>query len=191
MAPARPAAPPAPGTARARIIAAALDLFGRHGVGGTSLGMIAKALGVTKAAVYHQFRTKDDIVLAAAEAELARLEAVLDAAEAEPTLTQAREALLTQIVELTVEARGTMSPILSDPVILRLFAEHEQLRDVMHRLSRVLLGGDTGPEARVRTAVRTAALSGAVMHPLVVALDDDTLRRELTALARRIFELPD
>ena len=45
--------------------------------------MIADAIGVTKAAIYHQFKTKDEIVLAAVEVELVKLEAALDAAEAE------------------------------------------------------------------------------------------------------------
>jgi AcrR family transcriptional regulator len=179
-----------PSAAQARIITAALDLFAEHGIGGTSLGMIAKAIGVTKAAVYHQFRTKDEIVLAAARAELGRLEAVLDTAEAEPTPALAREVLVGRIVDLTVESRRTMIPILSDPVIVRFFAEHEQLRRVMRRLSCLLTAGDTGPEARVRTAVLTAALSGAVMHPLVVDLDDDTLRAQLLTVARRLFQLP-
>ena len=80
--------------AQTRIINAALELFAEHGVGGTSLQMIADALGVTKAAVYHQFKTKDEIVLAAAEAELAKLEAALDAAEAEPDPRAARDVVL-------------------------------------------------------------------------------------------------
>jgi AcrR family transcriptional regulator len=181
---------PGPSAAQARVIKAALVLFARHGVGGTSLGMIAKEIGVTKAAVYHQFRTKEEIVLAVAEAELARLEAVLDAAEAEPSPDRAREVLVTGIVDLSVERRRMVSPILSDPIIVRLFAEHERLRSVMHRLSRLLRGVDTRSEARVSTAVLTAALSGAVMHPLVVDLDDDTLRSELLELARRLFQLP-
>ena len=46
--------------------------------------MIADAIGVTKAAVYHQFKTKEEIVLAAAEVELAQVEAAIEAAEAEP-----------------------------------------------------------------------------------------------------------
>jgi AcrR family transcriptional regulator len=185
-----PASSLVPSAAQARIIAAALDLFAQHGIGGTSLGMIAKAIGVTKAAVYHQFRTKDEIVLAAAQAELGRLEAVLDMAEAEPTPARAREVLVSRIVDLSVESRRTMIPILSDPVLVRFFAEHEQLRRVMRRLSRLLMGGDTGPEARVQTAVLTAALSGAVVHPLVVDLDDDTLRTQLQTLAGRLFQLP-
>jgi AcrR family transcriptional regulator len=183
--------PPVLSAAQARIVAAALGLFAEHGVGGTSLGMIAGALGVTKAAVYHQFRTRDEIVLAAAEAELARLQTVLDLAESQPSPEQAREVLVTLIVDLAVERRRTVSPILSDPVIVRLFAEHEPLRRVMHRLSRLLIGDQTGPGAQVSAAMLTAAISGAVMHPLVVDLDDETLRTQLLQLARRLFELPD
>src|SRR5262245_6380774 len=69
--------------AQSRIIAAALDLFAEHGVNGTSFQMIADAIGVTKAAVYHQFRTKDEIILAVAGLDMPRLEAALDAAEAQ------------------------------------------------------------------------------------------------------------
>ena len=69
---------------------AALALFAENGVGGTSLQMIADAIGVTKAAVYHQFKTKEEIVVAAVEVELARLEPALDAAEAEARSARAR-----------------------------------------------------------------------------------------------------
>ena len=176
--------------AQTRIVTAALELFARHGVGGTSLQMIADEIGVTKAAVYHQYKTKDEIILAAAEAELARLEAVIDAAETEPSPKRARDALITGMVDLAVDRRRTTSTILSDPVIVGFFAEHETFRDVMHRLRRLLIGDDSGPEARVRTAMLIAATSGAVMHPFVVGLDDDILRAELLRLARRFLGRP-
>ena len=180
----------APSAAQARIITAALDLFSRYGAGGTSLQMIADEIGVTKAAVYHQYKTKDEIILAAAQAELARLEAVIDAAEAEPSRKRARDALITGMVDLAVDRRRTTSTILSDPVIVGFFAEHETFRDVMQRLRRLLIGDDAGPEARVRTAMLIAATSGAVMHPFVVGLDDDILRAELLRLARRFLGPP-
>ena len=60
--------------AQTRILVAALDLFADHGVSGTSLQMIADAIGVTKAAVYHQFKTKDEIIISVTEMQLARLE---------------------------------------------------------------------------------------------------------------------
>jgi AcrR family transcriptional regulator len=176
--------------AQARIVDAAVNLFAEHGVGGTSLQMIADAIGVTKAAVYHQFKTKEEIVVAAAEAELARTEAAIDAAEAEPTREQAREALLTHIVDLAVERRRMESTLLGDPVIIRFFAHHEGFRRVMDRLYRLLMGDEAGPEARIPAVMLTAAIGGAVMHPLVVDLDDDTLRSYLLQLARRFLDLP-
>ena len=132
-----------------RTISTALDLFARHGVAGTSLQMIADALGVTKAAVYHQFKTKDEIVLAVADAELARLASVIEAAEAQPSAAQARDELVVRIVDLAVEHRHTLSAILSDPVIARFYGKHEPFRQVMDGLNRVLMGDDAGPDAGV------------------------------------------
>jgi AcrR family transcriptional regulator len=50
----RSGATASPSAAQERILVAAQKLFGLHGVGGTSLQMIAVEIGVTKAAVYNQ-----------------------------------------------------------------------------------------------------------------------------------------
>src|ERR1700759_38203 len=50
------------GDTRERIQAVALELFAEQGYEKTSLREIAERLGVTKAALYYHFRTKDDIV---------------------------------------------------------------------------------------------------------------------------------
>jgi AcrR family transcriptional regulator len=176
--------------AQMRVVAAACELFAQHGVGGTSLQMIADDLGVTKAAVYHQFRTKDEIVVAAAETELARLEAAIDRAEADQTPEQARETLVAAIVDLAVERRRMESSLLGDPVITRFFAHHPPFRKVMDRLYRVLMGED-GPGERLPAAMLTAAISGAAMHPIVAELDDDALRAQLLHLARRFLGMPE
>lgn len=183
---------PVPRTpAKTRIVNAAIALFAEHGVGGTSLQMIADAIGVTKAAVYHQFNTKDEIVVAVAGAELARLAAAMDAAEAEPDPARARDALLILIVDLAVERRHMQSTLVGDPVLNRFYAGHEPFRQVMNRLYRLLMGQDAGPESRTQAAMLTAALGGAVMHPLVADLDDEALRTQLLHLARRFLNLPD
>ncbi len=176
--------------AQARIITAALDLFARYGVGGTSLQMIADEIGVTKAAVYHQYKTKDEIILAAAESELRRLDAVIDVAENESSPRRARDSLIAGIVDLAIDRGRSASTILSDPVIVGFFADHDEFRNVMHRLRHILVGDDTAPQARVRTAMLIAAISGAVMHPFVADLDDDVVRAELLRLARRFLSLP-
>jgi AcrR family transcriptional regulator len=177
--------------AQARIITAALELFAVHGVSGTSLQMIADAIGVTKAAVYHQFKTKDEIVIAAAESELARLEAALDAAESERSGARAREVLVSHMVDLAVESRRAVNVILSDPVIVPVFTEHERARQVTGRLNRILMGDAAGRTSLVPTAMLMAAISGAAIHPLVRDLDDETLRSELMHLARRFLDLPE
>jgi AcrR family transcriptional regulator len=147
--------------------------------------MIADAIGVTKAALFYQFRTKDEIVLAAAEDELARLEAVLDNADAASPRTRRRQVLLKGMVDLSVDRRRTVSVILSDPVVLGVFAEHERYHRVLNRLTDLLMGPGTGRHRHMQTAMFMAALSGAVMHPMLSDMDDETLRSELLQLARR------
>ncbi len=156
--------------AQSRVVAASLELFAQQGVGGTSLQMIADAIGVTKAAIYFQFRTKDEIVLAAAEDELAKLEAVIVAAEAESTSARRREVLLERIVDLSVDRRRTVSVILSDPVVLRFFTNHVRYRAVVDRLTDLLIGPGIGADGHLQTAMFMAAISGAVMHPMVTGL---------------------
>jgi AcrR family transcriptional regulator len=175
--------------AKSRIVSAATALFGEHGVGGTSLQMIADDIGVTKAAVYHQFKTKDEIVVAVAQAELARLEAVLNIAAAESDAERAREVLLRGIVDLAIERRHTQGALVSDPVLNRYFAHHEPFLTLMDRFYRMLLGAD-GPDARMTGAMLAAAIGGAVLHPMADGFDDEALRSQLLRLARRFLNLP-
>lgn len=175
------------------MINAALELFAQNGVGGTSLRMIAAELGVTVAAVYHQYNTKDEIIHAAAESQLRRLEAVVDAAEAEPTAAAAREALVTGMVELTVGGVGrSFSPVLSDPIVTASFHRHAKFLALIPRMRRLLMGEGDSPEPRIRTATLIAAINGAAIHPFVADFDEDTLRRELLQLAHSLLPpLPD
>jgi hypothetical protein len=90
-----------------------------------------------------------------------------------------------------VSRRRVESSLLGDPVIVRYFAHHQPFGHVMDRLSAVLIGDDDQSEARVPAAMLTAAIGGAVMHPLVADLDDETLRSQLRRLALRFLDLPE
>lgn len=175
--------------ARTRVLNAALDLFAQYGVSGTSLQMIADVVGITKAAVYYQFRTKEHIVLAVTERELGRLSPALEEAEAHGDASQARDALLVCVIEMAVRDRRLVRTLQFDPVVVRLLAEHEPFQRFMTRLYEVLLG-DTGEDGRIAGAMFSGAVSSAVMHPLVADIDDDTLRTRLTDLSRRLLVLP-
>jgi len=176
--------------AQIRIIDAALGLFAEHGISGTSLQMIADAIGVTKAAVYHQYQTKDAIILAVAEVVLAGLEAAVTAAEAERSRTRAREVLVTRMIDLAVEQRHLAGILQRDPIMLRFQDSNAPFRHVMERFNRVLMGASSGPRARVQAALLAGGIAAAVVHPLVLDLDDASLRSELrkqlrTRLPRR------
>lgn len=173
--------------AQTRIIEAALTLFAEHGISGTSLQMIADAIGVTKAAVYHQYNTKDEIVLAVAEVVLTRLETAVSAAEAERSRSRAREVLIARMIDLAVETRGMASVLQRDPVMVRFLEEHAPFRRVMERVNRVLMGAAPSPRARVQAAMIAAAIAGAVIHPLVLPLDDETFRSQLLKQVRKLL----
>ena len=173
--------------AQNRIIEAALALFAEHGISATSLQMIADAIGVTKAAVYHQYNTKDEIVLAVAESVLDRLKAAVTAAEAERSRSRAREVLVAEMIGLAVERRRMAGILQRDPVMLRFLEEHRPFRHVMERINRVLMGGGSDRRARVQAATLAAAIAGSVIHPLVLDLDDESLRSALLKQARKLL----
>ena len=66
------------GDTRERIQAVALELFAEHGYEKTSLREIAERLGVTKAALYYHFKSKEDIVRSFTEDYFARIDALVD-----------------------------------------------------------------------------------------------------------------
>ena len=173
--------------AQTRILDAALQLIAEHGVGGTSLQMIADAIGVTKAAVYHQFKTKEQIVIALTERELGSLEEALEAAEAHDHRTRAREVLLARVIDLAVERRGVASTLQFDPVIVRLLAEHEPFQQFIQRLYGVLVD-DAAEDARVSAAMLSGAIAVGVVHPFVADIDVETLRAQLLRIIHRLFD---
>ena len=177
--------------AQTRVLDAALKLIAERGVSGTSLQMIADEMGVTKAAVYRQFKTKEEIVIAITERELGQIEDALEAAEAEGHGLRAREVLLDRMIDQAIERRGVVSVLQFDPVIIRLQAEHEPFQRFIERLYAALLGTEAGVEARLLAAMLSSAISVSVMHPLVADVDDATLRAQLLHMTRRMLDLPD
>jgi len=176
--------------AQMRTLKAALDLFAEYGVGATSYQMIADAIGVTKGAIYHQFKTKDEIIIAVAEMELAKLEDALEAAESEDDPERGRELLLNRIVDHAVEHRRAANTFQFDPVLVRLLSSHQPFQSFVERLYGMLVGDDGGPDDRVRLAALTCVVGGTVSHPLVADLDDETLRMQMLDMVRQLVGLP-
>lgn len=75
---------PMRGHARAAILAEATVQFNAHGVRQVSADKVIAAAGVSKVTFYRHFPTKDDLVVAYLEAELARVQAAVARAEGTP-----------------------------------------------------------------------------------------------------------
>ena len=172
-----------------RIVDAAVELFAARGIDGTSLQMIADALGITKGAVYYHFKTKHEIVLAVCADSFDALEAAVAEAETIESVTSRERALdhlVPRIVAQAVESRSVFSKLRFDPVMVRLMADDARYEDLLGRLDRLLGGDDPDGEARVRTAAAISALAGTPVHHLVADLDDAVLRAHLTAILQEI-----
>jgi AcrR family transcriptional regulator len=172
--------------ARERVLSAALELFGEHGVSGTSLQMIADRIGVTKAAVYHQFHTKDEIVLAVLAPALESLHRSIEAAEREEEPEARRESMLTALVDLAVGNRRLAAILRADPAAAELARSHPAL-DVGSRIRNLFVGPDPDIQSEVAGAMVGGALMMIGAAPELERFDDEELTDQLLALARDLL----
>src|SRR5262245_51091540 len=174
-------------SSQTRVLEAALTLFAEHGVGGTSIRMIADAIGVTKAAIYFQFKTKEEIVLAAAGLGFAKLAWAIEAAEAEESPSRAREFLIRQVIEISLEQRRVTRALQHDPVMLRVLSEHKPFQRMFQRMQRLMVGDVLDAKMRMQVALLSGAIAAGTGHSLVADLDDETVRSALLEFARPIL----
>src|SRR4051794_23899446 len=85
---------------RERIQAVALELFTEQGYDATSLREISERLGVTKAALYYHFRTKEDIIASLIADRIARLDELVDWSRVQLPTAENRRDLLRRYSEL-------------------------------------------------------------------------------------------
>lgn len=118
-----------PGNDRADVIAAAVRLFNAHGYEATTIGMIAEQLGVSKSAIYHHVRAKEELLAAALDHALTALEAMLAQALALPEQDA--------VARLEYVMRGTVTVLTRDlaevTLLLRLRGNTELERSALER----------------------------------------------------------
>src|SRR5215475_1263001 len=91
------------GGTRERIREIALELFAEQGYEKTSLREIAERLGVTKAALYYHFRSKEDIVRSFIEDYRAELEKVIAWGASQPRTPESRAEILARYADIVGE----------------------------------------------------------------------------------------
>jgi AcrR family transcriptional regulator len=187
MAPAALQTTPAAPDTRQRLIDIAIGLFTRHSFAGTSLQMIADELGVTKAAVYHYFHTREELLAAVVQPLADQLQTIIEGAEAQRSRHARAEHMLSGYVDLAVRNQALMSVLAGDPGVVEMLRA-SGLGGLIDRQIKLLADLEPGPGGMVKAAVVLAGVAGAA-GPRLLRLDDDTVRRHLLEAGRRTLGL--
>ncbi|MDI3287467.1 TetR/AcrR family transcriptional regulator [Polyangium sp. 15x6] len=177
---------------RSRLLATALKLFGEHGMEGTSMQMIADDLGVTKAALYYHFKSKDEIAEAVVAPALQEMDQILDEARTKRSRGAQIDHALAGFVDLIVRERTLVGLFNSDPGLQRLINRTLQARDedLKTKLRTVFAGADASLADAITVHVMSAGLAMAGGAREFAAVDDDSLRQHLLDAGRRLLGRP-
>jgi AcrR family transcriptional regulator len=166
---------------RSRVQKVALELFAEQGYEKTSLREIAERLGVTKAALYYHFKSKEDIVHSFTDDYFAEIDTLLDWAKDQPRSDETRREVLDRYVGI----------VLGGSEVFRFLEQNRAAVETMHAKDRFahfrdrlddLIDVLVGPGAPLRSRVRasTAVLAAGASCRFFLAQADD--RDELRAI---------
>jgi AcrR family transcriptional regulator len=168
------------GDTRERIKQVAIELFTEQGYEQTSLREIAERLGVTKAALYYHFKSKEEIVSAFVEERVAATEELVEWARSQPPGPQMRREFIRRYAQVLYSGEfHLMVRFFQDnqPALKRTVVG-ETMRKQMFTLIDVLSGPEAEPTEKLRTAY-----SVFVLHSSWFLLRDVELTDEQRAAA--------
>ena len=138
-----------PGHDQQTVLRVAIDVFNRQGYDATSIGDLARELGLTKSAIYHHVPSKEHLLESAVDEALDALDAALDEVMSAPSSPEQRlRAALRSSVIVLVEHLPAVT------LLLRVHGNTPVEKKALARRRRV--------DQRLADMVRQAAESGAI-----------------------------
>ena len=151
------------GDTRARIQRVALELFAEQGYERTSLREIAERLGVTKAALYYHFKSKEDIVRSFTEDYFAQMDALIAWGRDQPPSARSGHELLDRYISIVMEGSEVFRFLERNQASLHGSEDgkrrFEQFRPRVNALIEIITGPDAPPRSHVRAAAALFAAS--------------------------------
>lgn len=141
---------------RARIDEVALELFARQGFARTTLQEIADELGVTKAALYHYHRSKDELITRLVRPAVDSVDEFFRRAEDEDL---APAALLEGFFDLNYRHRRVFAALTADPSGLAVVDAHGWVTRLAVLAQERLVGEHATPDRRIRAVMAVNGLS--------------------------------
>jgi AcrR family transcriptional regulator len=155
------------GDTRARIQQVALELFAEQGYERTALREIAERLGVTKAALYYHFKSKEDIVRSFTEDYFARIDALVDWGRQQPPGARTAQELLSRYITIVMESGEVFRFLERNQATIHGTEDGKhrftQFRPRLKALMEIITGPDAPPRARIRAAAAIFAVSTSCM----------------------------
>lgn len=130
------------GNTRQRIQEVALELFADHGYEKTSLREIAEHLGVTKAALYYHFRTKEDLVVSIFEDLNRPVAELIEWAEQQPHTLETKKEVLRRYSLALGDALPLFRFLQENQAALRDLSLGQRMKERMVHLSSLLRDDD-------------------------------------------------
>jgi AcrR family transcriptional regulator len=146
-----------------RIASLALARFSVGGFLGTSIADLAGALGVSKAAIYYHYRSKDSLLHHLIDPLLDAIDACIQDHTTPAASTRTARQLLDAYLAVLFAHREVVPLISTDVAIVnhpkigpRLHTQNQQLRSLL-----------TAPNTTVAASLRAEAALGAIWRPLI------------------------
>ncbi|MEV0585110.1 TetR family transcriptional regulator [Nonomuraea sp. NPDC050310] len=171
-----------------RILEAARALFAARGYRATSMQAIADRVGITKAALYYHFDSKEHLLQHLTIPLLDELEAVLAEAEAGDDPERVRWRAIEGYVDVHLRHRHTLTMLVKDMTLLVQAPIADRFRAAIALANDLVAGPGGGLEQRVRACQVVAGLA----DPVVLFRDEpaERLRALILAGARTLLGDP-
>jgi AcrR family transcriptional regulator len=175
---------------RSKIQKVGLRLFTEHGYEATSLREIAEELGVTKAALYYHFRSKDEIINSLAQERFVRVEELINWGQGQPRSVATRRELLRRYSELLYEHdhRSLMQFFERNQSSMTQHPVGAQMRDQMFRLRDLFIEPDAPLTAQIRSSMAIFVLHSVWFTLRDREIDEDEVRDAALEVALELVE---
>ncbi|MEU0571906.1 helix-turn-helix domain-containing protein [Nonomuraea sp. NPDC005983] len=176
---------------RTRIQEIALELFTEQGYEATSLREIAEKLGVTKAALYYHFKTKDDIVASLVDLRIAELEELLAWARAQPKTAETRREIILRYADQLRHSRylEVARFLERNQTALRDHPKIIGMRETMMALVSELSDTDDALASRISRSMALFTLHAAKWMTQDESLTEEEISQASLEVALRLLEL--
>jgi len=142
---------------RARLRELALQLFAEQGYEKTSLREIAEHLGVTKAALYYYFKSKEDIVRSLVEDYMAEMDELIEWGKAQPMSAATRAEIVRRYLGIVAGGAEVFRMLQQNQAAVASLASAKERGALFRERLDALIELLTGPGATLRDQVRAAS----------------------------------